>query len=104
MKNEAFGDILLQKYLQFDASTRLTLSTECLLVEHVWRSGEGVGFSTSGLSVAEAGGWETVQGHVYQPLDPGVLKNVVLFRLRLKNNIEGEGLDLRTPGLYLFAV
>ena len=84
--------------------TRLTLSIKCLLVEHVWRSGEGVGFPTSGLSVAEAGGGETVQGHVDQTLDPGVLKNVVLFRLRLKNNIEGERLDLRTPGLYLFAV
>ena len=85
-------------------SPRLTLSIKCLLVEHVWRSGEGVGFSTSGLSIAEAGGRETVQSHVDQPLDPGVLKNVVLFRLRLKNNIEGERLDLRTPGLYLFAV
>ena len=80
-----------------------TLSISCPLVEHVWRPGEGVGFPTSGLSIAEAGGWEPVQSHVDQPLDPRVLKNVVLFRLRLKNDIEGERLDLRTQA-YLFAV
>jgi len=53
-----------------------------------------VRFSASGLSVTKAGGGEAVDGHVDQPLDARVIKNVGLTRFRLEDDVERERLHL----------
>ena len=53
-----------------------------------------MGFSTSGLAVAETGGGEAVDAHVDEPLDARVLEDVLLTGLGLKDDVESEGFEL----------
>ena len=51
-------------------------------------------FSASCLPVTEAGGRESVDGHVDQPLDARMVKHVGLARFRLEDDVERERLHL----------
>ncbi len=55
----------------------------------------------AGLSVAEDGGGEAVHGHVDEPLDAGVVQDVLLRRLGLEHHVEGEGLEFAAFALLL---
>lgn len=60
-------------------------------VSHQFRgSGEGVGFSRGGLSVAESSATETLDCHLNQPLDPRVLEHIFLRGSWLEDHVVGE--------------
>ena len=65
----------------------------------VWRAGQRVRLSASGLAVAEAGRGEPVDSHVDQTLDSGVVQDVGLTGLGLEDDVERERLHLLALGI-----
>lgn len=58
------------------------------------RSRERVRLAAAGLTVAEARGRKSVDGHVDEAPDPGVLQDVLLTRLGLEHHIKRERFQL----------
>ena len=64
------------------------------LTHQVRRSRERVCLAAAGLTVAEARGRKSVDGHVDEAPDPGVLQDVLLTRLGLEHHIKRERFQL----------
>lgn len=59
-----------------------------VLAYQSWRSCQSVRLSASGLAVAEGRATEAFDGHLYEPLHPGILQNVFLGGCRLEDDVE----------------
>ena len=64
----------------------------------IGRSRERVCLSASGLTITKARGGESVNGHVDQTLDSGMIYNVSLTSFRFEYHVEGERLQLVPSG------